>query len=62
MSAAQAQDGVLSPGDTVAVLDADVPGHIRTPFYVRGKRGECGGRKEGASVHEFSPSAGCRAG
>ena len=31
--------GTLSPGDTVAVLDADVPGHIRTPFYVRGKRG-----------------------
>jgi nitrile hydratase len=39
VSAAQAQGTVLSPGDTVAVLDADVPGHIRTPFYVRGKRG-----------------------
>ncbi len=31
--------GPLSPGDAVAVLDADVPGHIRTPFYVRGKHG-----------------------
>ncbi len=39
MSAAQAQGTTLSPGDTVAVLESDVPGHIRTPFYVRGKRG-----------------------
>jgi nitrile hydratase len=29
----------LAEGDPVAVLDVDVPGHIRTPFYVRGKHG-----------------------
>jgi len=29
----------LSPGDHVAVLDVQVPGHVRTPCYVRGKQG-----------------------
>ncbi len=29
----------LSPGDQVAVLDVQVPGHVRTPCYVRGKQG-----------------------
>jgi nitrile hydratase len=29
----------LGAGDRVSVLDVDVPGHIRTPYYVRGKRG-----------------------
>ena len=27
------------PGETVAVRAAYPPGHIRTPYYVRGKRG-----------------------
>ncbi|MBC7780601.1 MAG: nitrile hydratase subunit beta [Proteobacteria bacterium] len=29
----------FAAGDRVAVLDVDVPGHIRTPTYVRGRRG-----------------------
>ena len=29
----------FKPGDRVRVRMADPPGHIRTPFYVRGKRG-----------------------
>jgi nitrile hydratase len=29
----------FKPGDPVRVRFADPPGHIRTPFYVRGKRG-----------------------
>jgi nitrile hydratase subunit beta len=28
------------PGDTVRVLDLGKTGHVRTPFYVRGKMGE----------------------
>jgi nitrile hydratase beta subunit-like protein len=28
------------PGDTVCVLDLGKSGHVRTPFYVRGKTGE----------------------
>jgi len=31
--------GPMAAGDAVKVLEVDVPGHIRTPFYVRGKRG-----------------------
>lgn len=27
------------PGDPVAVRYADPPGHIRTPYYIRGKQG-----------------------
>jgi nitrile hydratase len=27
------------PGDPVRVLNEDRPGHIRTPYYVRGKTG-----------------------
>ena len=26
-------------GDTVTVLQVDVPGHIRTPWYIRGRTG-----------------------
>ncbi len=29
----------FKPGDRVKVRFADPPGHIRTPFYVRGKHG-----------------------
>jgi nitrile hydratase len=29
----------FKPGDRIRVRFADPPGHIRTPFYVRGKRG-----------------------
>jgi len=29
----------LAVGDAVAVLEVDIPGHIRTPYYVRGKHG-----------------------
>ncbi len=29
----------FAPGDTVAVRRAEPPGHIRTPFYIRGKQG-----------------------
>jgi nitrile hydratase subunit beta len=28
------------PGDTVRVRRADIPGHLRTPWYVRGQTGE----------------------
>ena len=28
------------PGDRVQVLKADVPGHLRTPWYIRGHKGE----------------------
>jgi hypothetical protein len=31
--------GRFKPGDRVRVVFADPPGHIRTPFYVRGKTG-----------------------
>lgn len=30
----------FSTGDRVRVLKVDAPGHIRTPFYVRGLEGE----------------------
>lgn len=30
----------FSAGDRVRVRDLDVPGHVRTPKYVRGKPGE----------------------
>jgi len=30
----------FAPGDAVAVRRADAPGHIRTPWYVRGRKGE----------------------
>ena len=29
----------FAPGDRVQVLRVDVPGHIRTPYYVRGRTG-----------------------
>jgi Nitrile hydratase beta subunit, C-terminal len=29
----------FSPGDRVAVRRGDSPGHIRTPYYVRGRSG-----------------------
>lgn len=29
----------FKPGDCVAVRFAEPPGHVRTPFYIRGKRG-----------------------
>jgi len=29
----------FQPGDRVRVRTADPPGHIRTPYYVRGKEG-----------------------
>jgi nitrile hydratase subunit beta len=29
----------FQPGDTVAVRVATPPGHIRTPYYIRGKTG-----------------------
>lgn len=31
--------GRFAPGDRVAVRRADPPGHVRTPWYVRGRRG-----------------------
>lgn len=33
----------FAPGDHVRVVRADLPGHIRTPYYIRGKVGvvEC---------------------
>jgi len=31
--------GRFRPGDRVRVLSEDRPGHIRTPYYVRGKTG-----------------------
>ena len=31
--------GAFAPGDVVRVASAHPPGHRRTPFYVRGKRG-----------------------
>ena len=30
----------FKPGDKVEVRRADPPGHIRTPWYIRGKSGE----------------------
>ncbi len=33
------QSGKFKPGDTVRVRAEDRPGHIRTPFYIRGKTG-----------------------
>jgi len=30
----------FAPGDAVRVRQAFPPGHVRTPFYARGKRGE----------------------
>jgi len=30
----------FQPGDQVQVRKADVPGHLRTPWYIRGHRGE----------------------
>ncbi len=33
------RSGRFRPGDRVRVRFADPPGHIRTPFYVRGKTG-----------------------
>ena len=38
MSAAAA-DARYRPGDRVKVRRADVPGHIRTPWYIRGHSG-----------------------
>ena len=29
----------FAPGDRVHVLEGNPPGHCRTPFYIRGKRG-----------------------
>ena len=29
----------FSPGQAVSVVKVDAPGHIRTPHYIRGKRG-----------------------
>jgi nitrile hydratase len=31
--------GKFKPGDAVRVRSDDRPGHIRTPFYIRGKSG-----------------------
>lgn len=33
---------VFAPGDRVRVRKVDAPGHIRTPFYIRGVEGEIG--------------------
>lgn len=33
----------LAPGTRVRVLNVVVPGHVRTPFYVRGKDGVVAG-------------------
>ncbi len=33
------RSGRFRPGDRVRVRFADPPGHIRTPYYVRGKTG-----------------------
>jgi len=30
----------FQPGDRVRVRQADVPGHLRTPWYIRGHAGE----------------------
>ena len=30
----------FQPGDRVKVMKADVPGHLRTPWYIRGHEGE----------------------
>ena len=30
---------VFNPGDRVRVRKVDAPGHIRTPYYIRGKEG-----------------------
>lgn len=37
--AVKAAIGKFKPGDRVRVKMEDRPGHIRTPFYVRGKTG-----------------------
>jgi len=34
-----AQTGKFKPGDRVCVKFEDRPGHIRTPWYIRGKTG-----------------------
>lgn len=31
--------GVFGPGDPVKVRKAHPPGHVRTPFYIRGREG-----------------------
>lgn len=36
---AEVQRGRFAAGDRVRVRWADPPGHVRTPFYVRGKTG-----------------------
>ena len=36
---AEKQPVLFQTGDRVAVRIADPPGHARTPFYIRGKRG-----------------------
>ena len=37
--AVNAPDGKFKPGDRVQVKFEDRPGHLRTPWYVRGKTG-----------------------
>lgn len=39
MKAAQAAPARFRPGDRVLVRRADPPGHIRTPWYIRGHSG-----------------------
>jgi len=39
MSEPDAIQARFHPGDSVSVRFADPPGHIRTPWYVRGQRG-----------------------
>ena len=38
-SAAAAVAARFRPGDSVKVRRADVPGHVRTPWYIRGHAG-----------------------
>ena len=40
MSAAAAQAARFAPGARVRVRFAEPPGHLRTPWYIRGKTGE----------------------
>lgn len=39
MSKPEAMEPRFRPGDRVAVRFADPPGHIRAPWYIRGKHG-----------------------
>src|SRR5918999_1257068 len=50
--------GRFRPGDAVRVLNEDRSGHIRTPYYIRGKTGCRGGRS--ISLRSSKPMSGDR--